>query len=147
MHGWPVIGFVLVAVPGPANVPGKVPGVIGETGFSVAWGKVNEVEGLSAGTGRGTDCPAACAISAYPASMKGSNIAEILHLRCFARIENLPSISLKAQRCGPAVVPCGLHNRPTNRPTEVAKKRIKVAVFTPAASAQQAKKELQQQRG
>jgi hypothetical protein len=90
MHGCPVIGFVFTVVPGPANVPGKVPGVIGDTEFSDPWGTVSELEGFSKGTGTGT-APAAYAIAAYSASMKGSNIADIHHLRCFARIECLPS--------------------------------------------------------
>jgi hypothetical protein len=119
MHGCPVIGFVFTPVPGPANVPGKVPGVVGDTGFSGPWGKTSELEGL--GTGRSREL-CACAIAAYSASMKGSNIADTPHLRCFARIESLPSICMKARRrtanvkrSGPGVVPCGIAQYPNQQ--------------------------------
>ena len=48
VHGCPVIGFVPIAVPGPAWVPGRVPGVVGDTGTSDCCGIVREVEGFCA---------------------------------------------------------------------------------------------------
>jgi hypothetical protein len=135
MHGCPVIGFVFTDVPGPANVPGKVPGVVGDTGFSGPWGKTSELEGFCNGSSRE---PCACASPAYPASIKSSNIAETLHLRCFGRIESLP-IDLpegalphgRRRHSSPALVPCfgSLLWFPALVPcSAVGKKRIKVAV-------------------
>lgn len=95
MHGCPVMGFMFTDVPAPANVPGKVPGVVGDTRFSGPWGKTSELEGFC--TGRRRE-PCACASVAYSTSIKGSNIADTIRLRCFARIESLPSVCLKA-RC------------------------------------------------
>src|ERR1700683_3420069 len=68
LHGRPVIGFVPVALPPIAEVvPGKVPGLIGETGGSGISGKLNGLERFCAktigpvaaafGKGRITDQP------------------------------------------------------------------------------------------